>query len=170
MRQRAATATLLRMTTNKPDHLSTAATSTQADHSPVRRTYGPRALAVLGATAAALAVWSVAVPLAGTELTVRMNGMTQSVEPGAVMTASLLAGLAGWALLAALERFGRRPRRTWTVMAVLVLVLSLAGPLGNGVHTATTIALAGMHLAVGAVLIPALRRSARQEQGPNGGW
>ena len=40
------------------------------------------------------------------------------------------------------------------------LVLSPAGPLGTGVHT-TTIALAGMHLAVGAVLIPALRRSAR---------
>jgi hypothetical protein len=34
------------------------------------------------------------------------------------------------------------------------------GGLGNGVHTATTLAPAGMHLAVGAVLIPALRRSA----------
>ena len=41
-----------------------------------------------------------------------MNGVTQPVGPGAVMTASLLAGLAGRALLAALERFGRRPRRT----------------------------------------------------------
>jgi hypothetical protein len=150
------------MTTAKPDHPSTAAAPTQADHSPVRHARGLRALAVLGAVAAALAVWAVAVPLAGIELTVVMNGVTQPVGPGTVMTTSLLAGLAGWALLAALERFGRRPHRTWTVIAVVMLVLSLAGPLGNGVHTATTIALTGMHLAVGAVLIPALRRSARR--------
>jgi hypothetical protein len=77
-----------------------------------------------------------------------------------VVIASLLAGLAGWALLVVLERFGRRPRRTWTGIAVVVLALSLGGPLGNGVHTATTITPAGMHLAVGAVLILALRRTA----------
>jgi lysylphosphatidylglycerol synthetase-like protein (DUF2156 family) len=144
------------MTTAKPDHSSTAATPTQA----VRRTGGLRALAALGAAAAALAVWMVAVPLAGTELTVRLNGVPQELGPGTVVITSLLGGLAGWALLAVLERFGRRPRRTWTAIAVVVLVLSLAGPLGNGVHTATTIALAGMHLAVGVVLIPVLRCTA----------
>lgn len=143
------------MTTVKPGHPS------PADRRPVARTRGLRALAVLGAAAAALAVWAVAVPLAGTQLTVHMNGTTQPVGPGTVVTTALLAGLGGWALLAALERIGRRPRRTWTVIAVVVLVLSLAGPVGDGAHPATTIALAVMHLAVGATLIPTLRRSAR---------
>ncbi|MDJ0347414.1 DUF6069 family protein [Streptomyces sp. H10-C2] len=143
-------------TNNKPVR-----TAIQADHPTMRRPHRPRAFAVLGSAAAALAVWTVTVPLAGAHLTVRMNGATQPVGPGAVVTASLLAGLAGWALLATLERFGHRPRRAWTGIAVLVLALSLAGPLGSGVHSATTMALAGMHLAVGAVLIPALRHSAR---------
>ncbi len=150
------------MTTAMPDHPPTAGTPNRSDHSPAHRTRGVRALAVFGAVVAALAVWVVAVPLAGTELTVRVNGATQPVGPGAVMTMSLLAGLAGWALLAAMERLGRRPGRSWTVIAVVVLVLSLAGPVGDSVHTATTVALAAMHLAVGAVLIPALRRSARR--------
>jgi len=117
---------------------------------------------VLGGVTAALAVWAAAVPLAGTELTVRMNGTSQPVGPGAVVAMSLLAGLAGWALLAVLERFGRRSRRTWTVIAVAVLVLSLAGPLGSGVNAASALVLAGMHLAVGAVLVTTLRGLARR--------
>jgi lysylphosphatidylglycerol synthetase-like protein (DUF2156 family) len=149
------------MTTAKPDHPSSAATPPQADHPPVRRTRAVRVLAVLGAVAAATAVWAAAVPLAGAELTARVNGAPQPIGPGAVIAVSLLAGLAGWALLAALERFARRPRRTWTVTAIVVLALSLAGPLGAGAPAATTVVLAGMHLAVGAALIPALRHSAR---------
>lgn len=146
------TATLLRMTTTKPAH---------AGQPSVARTLGRRALAVLGGSAAALTVWTVAVPFGGAELTVGMNGATQEVGPLAVLAASLFAGLAGVALLGALERMGRRPRLTWTITAVALLVLSLAGPLGNGDHTASIVALVAMHLAVGATLIPALRRSAR---------
>jgi hypothetical protein len=50
----------------------------------------------------------------------------------------------------------RRPR------GAVVLVLSLAGPLGSGVHAAKTVTLAAMHLAVAAVLIPMMRCSARR--------
>jgi hypothetical protein len=155
------------MTTSEHDHgstpgIPTSDIPTRTDCPPVHHIRGLRALAVTGAVAAALAVWAVAVPLAGIEPTVRMGGESRPVGPGAVATSALLAGLAGWALLAALERFAGRARRTWTIIAVVMLLLSLGGPLGNGAHTATTIALAGMHLAVGAVLIPALRRSARR--------
>lgn len=120
-----------------------------------------RALTVAGATAAALALWALAGPVAGIDLTVRLDGGVQPVGPGAVVVASLLAGLAGWALLASLERILKRPGRTWTVIAVVVLVLSLAGPLGSAVGTASTVTLAGMHLIVAAVLIPGLGRPAR---------
>jgi hypothetical protein len=121
-----------------------------------------RGLSVLGAVAAALAVWVVAAPIAGRQLKVRQGGVTDTVGLRAVIVTALIAGLVGWALLAVLERFGRRPRPTWTVIAVVVLALSLAGPLAEGVDAATKLVLACMHLAVGAVLIPTLPRMARR--------
>jgi Family of unknown function (DUF6069) len=78
-------------------------------------------LTVIGTPAAALAVWALSVPVAGRALTVRMGGGTQSVGPVSVVAVSLLAGLAGWALLAVLERFASRPDRIWTIVALVVL-------------------------------------------------
>jgi hypothetical protein len=49
----------------------------------------------------------------------------------------------------------------WTVIAVLVTVLSLAGPLGNAATPDAGVALAVMHLVVGAVVILGFRRTAR---------
>jgi hypothetical protein len=120
-----------------------------------------RALAVLGTVAATATCWTLNVPLGGAELTVRTNGTTSVVGLGAVLVTALLAGLAGWALLALLERFVRRPARVWTVIALTVLVLSLAGPLGSGVGATTKIALVGLHLTVGLVLVPNLWLSTR---------
>ncbi|MFF4888715.1 DUF6069 family protein [Micromonospora chersina] len=127
---------------------------------PARRPH--RALAVLAATAATLAVWAAAVPVAGVDLAVRGGGTEQSVTPAAVGVSTLLAGLAGWALLALLERFNARARAVWTGAAGLVLLLSLLGPVGGGVGAAATLTLVAMHLAAGAVLVPLLRRTARR--------
>ena len=123
---------------------------------PARR--GARALAVLVATAAALAAWVVAVPLAGVDLAVRNGGTEQPVGPGAVAVSALLAGLAAWALLAVLERFTRRARSIWTGVAVAVLLVSMVAPLSGGVGTAAKLTLALMHVAA-ALVIPALRRT-----------
>ncbi|MFG1616065.1 DUF6069 family protein [Nonomuraea wenchangensis] len=117
-----------------------------------------RILTVAGASAAALAVWVLAVPVAGITLTVRMGAGTQLVGPGLVLVASLLAGLAGWALLAVLERLASRPGRNWTVVALVVLVLSLLGPVGGAAGAAALLVLALMHLVVGAVLVLGLAR------------
>ena len=113
---------------------------------------------VLGAPALALVVWALAVPLAGTTLTVRMAGGTQTVDPVSVVVASLVAGLAGWALLAVLERWSARPGRIWTIIALAVCALSLTGPLGSAVGAAATLVLVLLHLAVGAVLVLGLVR------------
>ncbi len=128
---------------------------------PASRSATRRALAVAGAAAAALALWALAGPVAGVDLTVRTGGAEQPVGPASVAVTSVLAGLAAWGLLALLERVTSRPGRAWTIIAVVVLVLSLAGPLGSAVGTASTVTLAGMHLVVAAVLIPVLGRSAR---------
>ncbi|MFR9779146.1 DUF6069 family protein [Micromonospora sp. MS34] len=119
-----------------------------------------RSLAVLAATAATLVVWIVAVPLAGVDLVARTGGAEQTVTPVAVGVATLVVSLAGWGLLALLERFTARARAAWTVVALMVLLVSLLGPLGGGVGAAATLTLVGMHLAAGAVLIPLLARTA----------
>jgi Family of unknown function (DUF6069) len=133
-----------------------------AQHWSRGRVRAVRAAAVAGAAGAALAVWAVAVPLAGATLAVRTNGATQQIGPGTVAGAALLAGLAGWLLLAALERFGRRPARTWAITAGVLMSASLAAPLHSGVGGGGAAALAAMHLAVGVVLIMVLPRTARR--------
>ena len=129
---------------------------TDAKTRPSRRR---RALAVLGAAAATLTVWAVAGPLAGVDLRVHAGSGTQHIGPATVVAVSILTGLAGWALLAAMEHFTLRARAVWTATALTVLALSLAGPLSSNATTAAKVALTGMHLAAAAVLIPALTGS-----------
>lgn len=123
-----------------------------------------RLAAAVAAAGAAAGVWAVAGPLAGVQLMTRASAhaSAQPVGPGAVIAVSLLAGFAAWGLLALLERNASHPRRTWTAVAATVLAISLAGPLTAGRGIAAVIALCCMHLAVGAVLILALRRTARR--------
>ncbi|MGI5493677.1 DUF6069 family protein [Microtetraspora malaysiensis] len=115
-------------------------------------------LTAIGAPSAALAVWALAVPVAGTALTVRMGDGTQLVGPVLVAVTSLLVGLAGWGLLAVLERFASQPGRIWTIVALVVLALSLFGPVGSAVGTAAMLVLLLLHLVVGAVLVLGLAR------------
>lgn len=125
-----------------------------------RRVRTRRALTVAGAAAAALAVWAITRSIGGTELAVHSGDSVREIGPAAVVLTALLAGLAGWGLLAWFERVIRRPYRAWRLVAVAVFVVSLAGPLG-GVGTGARLALAAMHLVVAAVLVmglPARRR------------
>ncbi|MFA1550109.1 DUF6069 family protein [Actinomadura chokoriensis] len=125
-----------------------------------------RALTVAAATAAALALWTLTVPVAGLDPSAQTGGQDRPVGAGAVAVAGLITGLAAWALLALLERTAERPRRTWTITALAVLVLSLAGPLGSAGDAASTAVLTAMHLLVAAVLIPGLGRSASASARP----
>jgi hypothetical protein len=118
-------------------------------------------LTVAGATVAAVAQWALAGPAAGVALDVRLNGVVQHVGAAAVVAASLLAGLAAWGLLALLERRSQRARRTWTIVVVAALVLSLAGPLSSAIGTASMLSLIGLHLLVAIVLLIGLGRSVR---------
>jgi hypothetical protein len=127
---------------------------------PTTRPRRARALAVIAATLAALAVWLITDPLLGIDLTGTTRPGSQQLQPitpALVAGASLAVALAGWALLALLERFTARARTIWTAVALLVALLSLAGPMSILASTeANVLALALMHLAVAAVLIPML--------------
>lgn len=122
-----------------------------------------RAVGVAGAVLAATAVWLIADPLLGNRLAVETwngNGPT-TVELSHVVITSLIASLAGWAMLAGLERITVRARRIWALTASLFLLLSITGPAGSSTTGATAVALVLMHLAVGAVLIATFVRSAK---------
>ena len=109
--------------------------------------------------AAGIAVWTVLHPFMGVDLEVRTGGSTQPVSQLAVALTSLFAGLAGWATLAALERFTRRPRLAWTVVAGVALALSVLGPLG-AVTSSAEVGLLVLHLVVGGILLVGLARTA----------
>jgi Family of unknown function (DUF6069) len=116
-----------------------------------------RLVTVAGAVLAAVVVWLAAVPLLGTELAVTQPGRpVQPVGPGMVIGAALAAALAAWGLLAILERLTRRARVVWTSVALVALALSVVPPLISGTTSGGKVALALMHLAVAAVLVPGL--------------
>jgi hypothetical protein len=120
-----------------------------------------RWVTVLGAMAAGIAVWTVIHPFMGVDLEVRTGGSTQQVSQLAVALTSLLVGFAGWATLSALERFTRRPRTAWIVVAGVVLALSLLGPL-VAVTTGAKVGLLVLHVIVGGILLVGLARTTRQ--------
>lgn len=125
-----------------------------------------RSLAVLSALAATLAIWLIAHPLVGVDLTVRpgAGNDVQQIGPASIALTSLLAGLAACGLLAVLERVARRPRATWTVIASTTLALSLAGPICLGQTNGAIATLTSMHLAAAGILIPTLARSTQRRR------
>jgi Family of unknown function (DUF6069) len=130
----------------------------------MHRRRNARLLAVAAAVLAAAAVWLVAELGFGAELRSPAFGAQRSrdVELVNVIVAGAAASLAGWALLAVLERFTARARSAWTVIAVLAMLVWLGGPLsGTGITGANRAWLALMHVVVGAVLIPLLARTSR---------
>lgn len=109
-----------------------------------------RAVAVLLAPVAALVGWGVLTMAPGTGL--RIVGAGPLAWPD-VLVAALVAGLGGWAALAGLERTGLPARRWWTILALLVLVLSLPAPIARSVAPTDAAGLVALHLVVGGVLI-----------------
>src|SRR5882672_11644810 len=95
-----------------------------------RASSGSPVTAVLGATAAAVAIWIVAT-LAGADLTVSFGPgqPIQKVTVINVVVAALVGSLAGWGLLALLRRFAAKERAIWTVTATVAGLSSLGGPL-----------------------------------------
>jgi hypothetical protein len=119
-----------------------------------------RVITVAAAVVAGLAGWIVAGPLLGVPLRVRVTPSAPAIEVAAssVAIVSLLAGLAGWGLLMLVRRFAANQRKIWAMGAVVVLLVSLAGPLG-GVRPSTVVALICLHVLVGTVLIVGFLRS-----------
>ncbi len=121
-----------------------------------------RAMAVAGAAIAAVAIWAIAVPLLGVHLLVRFGASApQSIGIDYVIGASVIGSLAGWGLLAWLERSTAHARSIWTAIAVVAVLVSLSLPLIAGISTAAKVTFILMHLAVATVLISVMRRTSQ---------
>jgi len=68
----------------------------------------------------------------------------------------MAASLLGWFLLFLMERRAPHARSRWTAIALIALAASLVLPITAAATTAATAGLIVMHLAVGAVVIPAM--------------
>ena len=118
-----------------------------------------RAMAIVAAIVANVVILIVGRAVVGEfpRATVGDDEQTIGVAPVIVVTA--LAGLVAWGLLALLERTTSRATAIWTAIAVIVLVLSMLGPLDSGVNTSSKVVLACLHLGAAATIIPLMRRS-----------
>ncbi|HEY5016654.1 MAG TPA: DUF6069 family protein [Streptosporangiaceae bacterium] len=126
-----------------------------------------RALSVAGGALAGAVAWMIEVPLLGVDLTIRFGSAhPQTIGIGEVIGVSLAFSLLGWLLLAVLDKRTPRASALWVSAALAALVASLALPLIAATTTAASVGLIVMHLAVAAVVIPAMARTSRTGSGP----
>lgn len=116
-----------------------------------------RALAVVAAVASCALIWLVG-RLSGVDFTVKNPGQPEMVLGLApVVFVAFLASLLGWGVLALLERLTRRRAAVvWTVLAVVVALVSLAPVAATDATAGAKVALGAMHLAVAAALVALL--------------
>lgn len=125
-------------------------------------TNGPRIITVVAATLVTAAVWFVARVAFDVEVIAKTGASETRVQLPSVIIATVVAGLLGWGLLELLERKASSPGTVWSIVAVVVLVLSMfGGPLG-GVTTDAKVTLAVLHVTAGLVMIPGLARTAHK--------
>jgi hypothetical protein len=137
-------------------------TTTAASAVPHIKQGRARALSAAGGALAAALAWIVEVPLLGIHLNIRFGtGHTQTIAVGQVIGVAVAASLLGWLLLALLERRTSHAGRIWTTIALAALAVSLALPIAAATPTSAVIGLIVMHVTVGAVVIPAMARTAR---------
>ena len=117
-----------------------------------------RALGIVLALVVTLAVWLVG-HLAGADYWITDSQGTVRIDMLVTAQVTVVLGLVGWGVLALLERLGRHGTTVWTVLAVVVVAASMIPVVLVEATTATRLALVAVHLAVGAVLVPAFVRA-----------
>ena len=116
-------------------------------------------LVVVGAAVVcATVLWATVALWGGVDLEVRSGGTVREIGGAAVAGVTALVAVLGMGLLRLLERRTARAPRTWTVVALAVLAVSLLGPLG-ATSAAATGTLLALHAVVATVLLVAAHRS-----------
>ena len=90
---------------------------------------------------------------------------SMELNAGMVVFVAALSALLGWGLLAVLERITGKGRMIWTIVAVVLLLVSLVGPFSGDTDTGSRVVLALLHVSVAVVLIPLLPGPRRSSGG-----
>lgn len=117
-----------------------------------------RALGIVATLVVTLAVWLLG-HLAGADYWITDSQGTVRIDALVTTEVTVVLGLVGWGVLALLERLTRYGTTIWSVLAAVVVVASMIPIVLVEATTATRVALAAVHLAVGAVLVPAFVRA-----------
>jgi uncharacterized protein DUF6069 len=125
-------------------------------------TWRMRSIAIAAAAVVNVALAFIARAGTGQFPMAEINGDVQTIAVAQVVVTTVLVGLIAWAMRAGLDRISSHTERAWSMLALVVLAISLLGPLGSGVDSASKVALAGMHVATAALLIPVMSVSARR--------
>ena len=83
---------------------------------------------------------------------------TREITLALTIVATVAAGLAGWAVIALLERYTSSARGAWIALTLAVLVLSIVPVFWTTANLGTQLMLTALHCVAAAVLIPALPR------------
>lgn len=101
----------------------------------------------------------------GTSIQASTDGATASDVPYvAVLASSVLPLFVGAGVLWLLGRFTTSALRVWTIIAIVLTVLSLTGPLFLPVDTGSKIALILMHIGAGTAAIVGQHWAARRRR------
>lgn len=142
--------------------MSLTAPAPTTDTAPARRRVGPRArrraVGIVATLVVTLAVWLLG-HLAGADYWIADSQGTVRIDALVTTQVTVVLGLVGWGVLALLERLTRYGTTIWTVLAAVVVVASMIPIVLVEATTATRVALVVVHLAVGAVLVPAFVRA-----------
>lgn len=120
-------------------------------------------VAVGAAVLCALVTWFVTGYLANLELTVQRGSEIQRVTGLSVALVAGICALAAYVVLWALERATVWALRIWTVLAVVVTLISLLGPMA-ATSPAAKGTLIALHTVVAAAVIASAHRSRRRRR------
>ena len=81
---------------------------------------------------------------------------TRKITLALTVVATVAAGLAGWVVIALLERYTSSPRGVWIALTLVVLVVSIVPVFWTTANLDTQLMLTALHCVAAAVLIPAL--------------
>ena len=151
------------MTTVETAAVHAAVTETGVPTHPVRARRLQRLGLVAGAGVTNAVIFLLA-HAAGTDFTITdpgPAGKAHTFVAPEIGIITVICALAGWATLAALERWTVRPRAIWSGLALAVVLLSLV-PIGiEQATTSTRIMLGVIHVMTAVALLPMLRPSSQ---------
>ena len=89
-----------------------------------------------------------------------VNGDDRTIGIVLTVVVTAIVGLIAWGVLELLERWTTRAPSTWQTVAVVILLVSLLGPIGSAVDTPSMLTLIGLHIGTAATIIPLMGRTA----------